>query len=118
MGLKSRSSPVTWNAAIEERLRVALGPRPDVNVKRMFGGLCFMVGGHMTVGLADDHAMARVGPDGYDAALQLADARAVYGAFRPMKGIVWVAPSGLGSQRAVNAWVKRALKFTEALPPR
>lgn len=36
----------------------------------MFGGLGFMVGGHMAVGVIHDELMARVGAEGEDEALE------------------------------------------------
>ena len=35
----------------------------------MFGGLAFMIAGTMACGVINDDLMARVGPDGYEAAL-------------------------------------------------
>lgn len=46
------------------RVRTALSDRDDVVEKRMFGGLAFMVGGNMCVGIIGNDLMVRVGPEG------------------------------------------------------
>jgi len=122
MGLKPRAAKKTrapsWNQALAERVRVSLGPRPDVFERRMFGGLCFMVGGHMTVGLVGDKLMARVGPDQYDAALKSKHVRPMDFTGRPLTGFVYVEPSGLKNQTNVASWVDRCLAFIATLPKR
>lgn len=55
--------------ALADRIRRAVGPRPDVTEKKMFGGLAFLLGGKMFCGIVKDDLMVRVGPDRYDAAL-------------------------------------------------
>lgn len=44
-------------------LRQFLAARNDVTERKMFGGVAFMVGGHMCCGVAKDDIMFRVGPD-------------------------------------------------------
>jgi hypothetical protein len=45
------------------RLREVLGGEPDVDERRMFGGLVFMVAGHMAIGTRDDRLLVRAGTD-------------------------------------------------------
>lgn len=119
MGMKPRPGQTTkWSQPLAERVRVALGPRDDVFERRMFGGLCFMVGGHMTVGIDGDKLMARVGPDRYEAALDREHARPMDFTGRPLKGMLWVDADGTRTTRRVKAWVDLCLEFTESLPPR
>ena len=84
----------------------------------MFGGLCFMVAGHMTVGVSEDKLMARVGVDGYGDAISKPHAMPMDFTGRPLKGFIWVTAEGVGNQRSVAAWVKRCLDFTSGLPER
>ena len=56
--------------AMADRIRMALGPRPDIEEKRMFGGIGFMLDGNMMVGVSAKGAlMVRVNPDEIDAVL-------------------------------------------------
>jgi TfoX N-terminal domain len=108
---------MAYDEALADRVRDALVDEPDVREQKMFGGVAFMVRGHMCVGLLGDELMVRVGPDAYDAALQRAGVREMDFTGRPMRGIVMVAPSALRG-RALRGWVDRGREFIATLPPR
>lgn len=82
----------------------------------MFGGLCFLVGGNMTCGIVKRELMVRVGPDGYADALDQPHARPMDFTGRPLRGMVYVSERGIATDAQLRAWMKRALKFTGALP--
>jgi len=54
---------VSYSENLAARIRRALATRTDVVEKKMFGGLCFMVGGAVCCGLTKTDFMFRVGPD-------------------------------------------------------
>ena len=82
----------------------------------MMGGLCFMVRGHMCVGVTRDKLMVRTGPVGHAKALALKHVAPMDFTGKPLKGFVFVLPAGCSTLRTVEAWVKRALGFTATLP--
>lgn len=84
--------------------------------KKMFGGLSFMVKGHMCCGVVGDELMVRVGPDGYEAALERPHARPMDFTGKPLKGFVYVAPQGFSTQSTLERWIRLALEFVETLP--
>lgn len=86
--------------------------------RKMFGGLAFMVRGHMTVGLLGDDLMVRVGKDRYEQALALPHARVMDFTGRPSTGMVMVAPPGTAEDADLRAWVERGLDFTSGLAPK
>ena len=51
------------------RVRAVLPPGEAVTERQMFGGLAFMLGGHMFCGVVRDSLMVRLGPEGADRAL-------------------------------------------------
>lgn len=108
---------MAYDEALADRVRDALVAESDVREQKMFGGLAFMVRGHMCVGLLADELMVRVGPDGYDGALRRAGVREMDFTGRPMRGIVMVAPTALRG-RALRSWVERGLEFVGTLPAR
>lgn len=55
---------MTYDEGLAQRIREGLGERPDLTEKGMFGGLAFLLGGNMTVGVVGDELIARVGPNG------------------------------------------------------
>ncbi|MFN7941074.1 MAG: TfoX/Sxy family protein [Thermoanaerobaculia bacterium] len=108
--------------AIDEKLaaraRAALADRADVEEKRMFGGLAFMVRGHMACGVVGDQLMVRVGPENHERALRLAHAHEMKFTGRPMRGFVVVDPKGVATLKSVAPWVRRGVEFVTSLPPK
>lgn len=84
--------------------------------QKMFGGLAFMVRGHMTVGLLGDDLLVRVGKDAHEDALALPHTREMDVTGRPMTGMVMVTPPGTTDDTDLRAWVQRGLDFTSRLP--
>jgi TfoX/Sxy family transcriptional regulator of competence genes len=109
---------VSYDENLAARIRGALAKRTDVIEKKMFGGLCFMVGGAMCCGLTKTDFMVRVGPEGYDDALAQPHARPMDFTGRPLAGMVYVAPEGLRSRAALVKWVGLGVSFVSTLPPK
>ena len=105
------------NEKLIERIRMVLRER-SVEEKRMFGGLTFMVDGHMCCGVGKEGMMVRVGPDAYDACVRQPGARPMDFTGRQMKGLVWIDPGSVTSKRALSKWVKKGVAFIETLPRR
>jgi len=101
-----------------QRVRNALGDRDDVVEKQMFGGLCFMVRGHMAVGLTAAELMVRVGPDAWEDALADEHAREMDFTGKSLKGFVYVDPAGWSTKQDLAKWVARGVEFVESLPPK
>ncbi len=59
---------MAYHEKLAARVRLALAGEPCAE-KKMMGGLCFMVRGHMCVGVAQDKLMVRTGPEGHAKAL-------------------------------------------------
>jgi hypothetical protein len=57
---------MAYDEGLAERISGVLDEREGVAEKRMFGGIAFMVRGHMCVGIVKDQLMVRVGPEGLD----------------------------------------------------
>jgi TfoX/Sxy family transcriptional regulator of competence genes len=109
---------MTYDEKLAERTRAVLDARDDVVEKKMFGGLAFLVHGHMCVGIVDRELMVRVGPDAYESALAEAHARPMDFTGKPLRGMVYVGTSGLRTEAGLRAWVDRGLRFVSALPPK
>ena len=108
---------MAYDEGLADRVRGALLPRPDIEEKKMFGGLAFMVGGHMCCGVIGDDLMVRVGRDAYEDALAAKGARPMDFTGRPLRGMVYVGSEGHRTDDALASWVRRGTDFV-ALPPR
>jgi len=108
---------MSYDEKLADRIRRALGPRDDVEERKMFGGLAFLRSRRMFCGISKDDLMVRVGPERYQAALEKPHVRPMDFTGRPMKGYVYVAPDGRRTDAALRAWVNLSASFVDTLPP-
>ena len=109
---------MAYDEGLAQRIRDGLAGRPDFVEKKMFGGLAFMVNGHMCVGVNGDELMARVGADRYAGAMKLPHAREMDFTGKALKGFVYVSAAGIEMDTDLGKWVDLALGFIETLPPK
>jgi TfoX/Sxy family transcriptional regulator of competence genes len=111
-----RLRAVAFNEALAARIRRAVAGTAGVAEKRMFGGVAFMLHGHMFVGVVDSSLMARVGPEEYQAALSRPHVREMDFTGKPMRGYVFVDPAGLRTARGLQHWTRKCARFVSTLP--
>ena len=109
---------MAYSEALADRARLALGQQTAFSERKMFGGLAFMVNGHMCCGILGDELMVRVGPDGYEDALAQPHARVMDFTGRPSRGMIYVGTAGVETDAGLEAWVARGLAFVNSLPPK
>ena len=109
---------MAYDEDLAARIRGLLSERGDLAERKMFGGIAFMVSGHMTCGVVAGDLMLRVGPGAYEDARARPHARPMDFTGRPLTGMVYVAPAGFKTDKALGAWLARALTFVESLPQR
>ena len=89
-----------------------------VTQKKMFGGLCFLLNGHMVCGVVGETLMVRVGKAAHAEALAQPHARPMDFTGRPLGGMVYVAPEGFDDESGLADWVTRGLSHAASLPPK
>ena len=107
---------MAYSEDVAERVRAVLSTRRRVVERKMFGGLAFMVSGHMCCGVAEDELMLRIGPDQYEKALQRKYVREMDFTGRPLRGMVYVEPDGFRTKQSLEKWIDVAAEFTKTLP--
>jgi hypothetical protein len=108
---------VAYNEDLAGRVRAVLPRGEAVTERQMFGGLAFMLAGHMFCGVVKDSLMARLDPEGAGRALDQPHVRPMDFTGRPMKGMVFVDPGGLHGD-ALRQWVDAAAGYARSLPPK
>ena len=101
-----------------DRIRPILSGPYAVTEKKMFGGLSFLVNGHMCCGVSDSNLVIRTGADAFDEAVSLPHARPMDFTGRPMRGFVYVGPEGYRKERDLAAWIQRGLRFALRQAPK
>ena len=117
-GLSRTGVAVAIDSGLAQRIRDALAPHGDASERRMFGGIAFMLDGHMVVGVIGGTLMARVGAAGHRDALAMPHVREMDFTGRPMNGYVYVDAAGIAEDRELAAWIGRCVGFARTLPSR
>src|SRR5579884_1171688 len=107
---------MAFSESLAERIRQRLARRKNIEEKKMFGSVCFLLNGNLLVGVWKDSFIARLGPDEGDEALKEPNVKEFDITGRPMRNWVLVAPEGVQDDEQLSAWIGRAVKFVGALP--
>ena len=107
---------MAFNEALAERIRQQLARRKNVEEKKMFGGVGFLLNGNLLVGVWKESLVVRLGPDEGDEALMEPHVKEFDITGRPMKGWVLVAPEGIEDDKQLSTWIQRAVRFVGMLP--
>lgn len=109
---------MTTDEHLARRVRLVLAGAGTIAEKKMFGGLTFMLDGHMCCGVHGDDLIVRVGPDRQTTALAEPHARPFDFTGKPLTGFVTVAPAGCESEATLGKLVGLAVRFVKSLPPK
>ncbi|MBT9504062.1 MAG: TfoX/Sxy family protein [Burkholderiaceae bacterium] len=102
---------------LADLMRSALAGRQGVQEKKMFGGFCWMLHGHMLCGVEVGRFMFRVGKDLEADALARPGATPMDITGRPMRGMVWVNADD-AIEAGLGTWIEVAARFANSLPPK
>ena len=105
-----------FDETLAARIRDALARKKNVEERKMFGCLCFMLNGNALAGVWKDRLIARVGPDEGETALRESHVRAFDITGKPMRNWVAVAPEGVEDDDQLKDWIERAIRFVKTLP--
>jgi TfoX/Sxy family transcriptional regulator of competence genes len=108
---------MAYDEQLAARIRDALVGADGVREQQMFGGIAFMVDGHMACGIVGDDLMLRLGAEGAEDALKRPTVRQMDFTGRPMTGMVYVEPAGVRGV-ALRNWVEEAVAYARSLPPK
>lgn len=109
---------MAYDERLAARIRRALAGRSDVIEKHMFGGVAFMVRGHMSCGIVGSSLMVRIDPDDADELLAQPHVRPMDFTGRTMRGFLFVDPAGISTAPALRKWLVQAAAHVEAKPPK
>ena len=103
---------------LASRLRKLVTGDFAVKEMRMFGGLAFMVNGHMCCGIVRENLVVRTSPEDSDKLLAKPHTKPMDFTKRPMKGFLYVLPAGYRTDSALKKWLQCGLDFVLSLPPK
>ena len=104
---------MAYKEKLTNRVREALSHLPNVEEKKMFRGVAFMVNDKMCISAGDDELMFRINPAVHDEALKKKGCRPVIMKGREYKGYVYVNEKSIKSKKDFNFWINLALEFNK-----
>jgi TfoX/Sxy family transcriptional regulator of competence genes len=103
------------NPILTKRVREALATTRNVEEKKMFRGIAFMVNGKMCVTVGDDRMMCRIDPDVHEEATSKKGVETVVMRGKDYIGWVYVNESVIPDKKALMFWVKMALAYNKQI---
>ena len=108
---------MAYDEELAGRIRGLVGPRADLEEKKMFGGLAFLIGGNMAVAASGQGGvLVRVDPDETEKLLETTDARPFEMRGREMSGWLRVDTENVATRPKLRKWVERGTAYARSLP--
>lgn len=110
---------MAYDEGLAQRIRDLTDSTPDLAEKSMFGGLAFLLAGHLAVA-ANSHGalMVRVAPEHAATLLDPPRVRAVVMRGRTLRGWLDVSSDALDDDESLRQWVALGMSYAAGQPPR
>lgn len=103
---------MAYNEKLADRTREIIAlTHKNVEEKKMFGGLCFMVNDKMCVGVEKEKLMVRLDPVIFEEVIEKEGCKPMDFTGRIMKGYVFVDAAALNTKRKLAYWLNLALAY-------
>ncbi len=110
---------MAYDKALAARIRTFFAGTPSLTEKKMFGGIGWMIGGHLAAGAHNDGTlMIRCAKADYDDWVQEPGAGPMVQRGRAMTGWILVEVGTVIADEALNAWLERGHGYAAGLPPK
>ena len=105
---------MAYDEKLADKIRETLADQGLTNVeeKKMFRGICFMVDGKMCVCASADEMLCRIGPD-YKEALELNGVRGMIRNGKALKDFAFVSQDAMKTKKEFDSWINKALAFNK-----
>lgn len=109
---------MAYNEQFAQRIRASFDLQPkavrsNVTEKKMFGGIAFLYGGKMTVGIIRDHLMVRVISGKMEDILNCGHVMPMDFTKRPMKEFVYVSQEGIATEEQLLHYIELGLEHAK-----
>jgi TfoX/Sxy family transcriptional regulator of competence genes len=109
---------MVYDIGLADRMREVLASQPALTEKRMFGGLAFLVAGHMAVCATDGGLMVRIDPAQGEALLADPRASRMVMQGRELAGWLLVDLDESTPDEELARWISYGVDFVQSLPPK
>ena len=102
-----------------DRIRLIIDGDPRITEKKMFGGLTFLLNGHILVGAKKDgRILLSVGKENNNEAMGRSGAVQMVHRDKPMRGFIWVDADAIEDDEDLADWIKTAERWVSRMPPK
>jgi TfoX/Sxy family transcriptional regulator of competence genes len=109
---------MAYNEKLADRIREMIAlTHKNVEEKKMFGGLCFMVNDKMCVGVENERLMVRLDPALQEEVLEKEGCKPMDFTGKIMKGFVFVDTAALNTKKKLEYWMGLALEYNKKVKP-
>lgn len=109
---------MAYDKVLAERMARVLADEPDLQEKRMFGGLAFLLGGHMAVAATRGGLLLRISPEQREELLEDPRASPFVMQGRELAGWLDVELDGAVGDAELARWVRIGADYVRTLPPK
>jgi len=110
---------MAYDEELADRVRELIGADDPLTERKMFGGLAFLVNGHMAVAVSREGGiLVRVEPDETEHLIATTVAEPMVMRGRPSRGWLRVAADHVRTKRQLRTWVERGAANARSLPPK
>jgi TfoX N-terminal domain len=110
---------MAYDEELASRIRDLIGPDPELTEKKMFGGLAFLIRGHMAISASGQGGvLVHVDPGRSAGLVATTGAAVAVMQGREMPGWLRVGPEDLASDDALPRWVDIGIGYARSLPPK
>ncbi len=107
---------MAYDVHLADRVRSIMNTAGEFSEKKMFGGLAFMINGHMCCGVLKTDLVLRLTPEQAVASLRRPHTRPMDFTGKPMRSMIYVNAIGTDSDQALTAWVESAVRLARIGP--
>ncbi|MEO6838534.1 MAG: TfoX/Sxy family protein [Ginsengibacter sp.] len=104
---------MAYNEKLAGKIREALIDVRNIEEKKMFRGVTFMVNGKMCISVSGEELMCRFDPALQEEIIEKKGCRPMIMKGREYKGYCYVNEEGMKTKREFNYWVALALDFNK-----
>jgi hypothetical protein len=108
---------MAYDEELAMRLRELLQGEVGLTEKKMFGGLAFLIRGHMAITASrQGGVLVRIDPEDSDRLIGRSHGQLAVMRGRPMEGWLRVAPEHLRTKRQLARWADLGVTYARSLP--
>ena len=105
-----------YNTKLEDKIDAATNRWREVDKKKMFGGVCYLLKGNMCFGIWKDFLIVRMDKELGEQSLTERNVKPFDITGKPMAGWVMVGEPGWKSKAALEKWLGTGKRFALSLP--